>query len=145
MQENTYEYEFVSNLFNSSINGVVNDPSYFGIRGKKIKPGFGGYLGGGLMNAQIIRVEKIFNCMVYDKFINEFKRMLKKYQNKTTNDIMKHLFHGCNQVDPKLIYSSEDGLDIRFANAGAFGQAIYFANNSGYSHSFTHKIPNGEC
>ena len=56
---------------------------------------------------------------------------------------MKHLFHGSNQTDPNLIYASEDGLDIRFANAGAFGTGIYFANNSAYSHSFTHHAANG--
>lgn len=52
---------------------------------------------------------------------------------------MKHLFHGPNQTDPKLIYQSEDGLDIRFSNAGAYGNGIYFANNSSYSHSFTYR------
>jgi hypothetical protein len=29
-----------------------------------------------------------------------------------------------------MIYGSEDGLDIRFSNAGAYGTGIYFANNS---------------
>jgi hypothetical protein len=47
--------------------------------------------------------------------------MLKKYPNKQTSDIMKHLFHGSNQTDPKLIYSGEEGFDIRFSNNGAFG------------------------
>lgn len=63
----------------------------------------------------------MYNCFVYDKFVNEFKRMLKKYPLKKTGEIMKHLFHGPNQTDPKLIYESEDGLDIRFANNGAYG------------------------
>ena len=58
---------------------------------------------------------------------------------------MKHLFHGTNQTDPKLIYSCEDGLDIRFSNAGAYGNGIYFANNATYSHSFTHRKQGGEC
>jgi hypothetical protein len=34
--------------------------------------------------------------VIYEKFINEFKRMLKKYPNKQVTDIMKHLFHGPN-------------------------------------------------
>lgn len=55
---------------------------------------------------------------------------------------MKHLFHGTNQTDPKLIYQSEDGLDIRFSNAGAYGTGVYFANNSAYSNSFTHRKGN---
>ena len=91
----------------------------------------------------IVKIEKVRNCVVYEKFIGEFKRMMRKYPNKKVTDIMKHLFHGCKQTDPKLIYSSEDGLDIRFANAGAFGTGIYFANNSCYSHNYAHPLGNG--
>ena len=94
---------------------------------------------------KIKKIEKLYNCVIYEKFINEFKRMIKKYPQKQVGDIMKHLFHGSNQTDPKLIYQSEDGLDIRFSNAGAYGNGIYFANNSAYSHSFTHRGRNGEC
>lgn len=64
----------------------------------------------------IIKIEKVYNCVIYERFINEFKRMLKKYPHKKTKDIMKHLFHGSNVTDPKLIYESELGLDSRFAN-----------------------------
>ncbi len=89
-------------------------------------------------NAQIIRIEKIYNCVIYEKFMNEFKRMLRKYPNKNVNDIMKHLFHGSKNTSPALIYESEDGLDIRFSNTGAYGNGVYFANNSAYSHGYTH-------
>jgi hypothetical protein len=100
---------------------------------------------GGAGGVQIIKIEKIYNCVVYEKFINELKRLLRKYPNKKLPDMMKHLFHGTNATDPKLIYESEDGYDIRFSNAGAFGNGIYFANNSAYSHSFTHRSNNGNC
>lgn len=59
--------------------------------------------------------------MIYEKFINEFKRMIRKYPQKEVTDIMKHLFHGCREADPKLIYGGEDGLDIRFAHGGTYG------------------------
>jgi hypothetical protein len=81
-------------------------------------------------NGKIIKIEKITNCVIYDRFINEFKRMIRKYPNKKTTAIMKHLFHGPNQTKPELIYGSEDGLDIRFSNNGAYGQGVYFADNS---------------
>lgn len=29
--------------------------------------------------ANIIKIEKIYNCVIWEKFINEFKRMLRKY------------------------------------------------------------------
>ena len=51
---------------------------------------------------------------------------------------MKHLFHGCKNTDPRVIYGSEDGLDVRFSNPGAYGNGIYFANNSAYSHTYAH-------
>ena len=57
---------------------------------------------------------------------------------------MKYLFHGTRETKPELIYQSEDGLDIRFSNPGAFGAGIYFANNSAYSHTYAHNLGNGE-
>jgi hypothetical protein len=49
------------------------------------------------------------------------------------NDMVKHLFHGSKHTEPQLIYASEEGLDIRFANEGIYGRGIYFADNSQYS------------
>jgi hypothetical protein len=57
---------------------------------------------------------------------------------------MKHLFHGTNATDPKMVYASEDGLDIRFSNPGAYGNGIYFADNSAYSNTYGHPTANGE-
>ncbi len=54
-------------------------PMYYGGIGGG---GAGGIIGGGRV-PQITKIEKIFNCVIYDKFINEFKRMLKKYPQKT--------------------------------------------------------------
>ena len=90
---------------------------------------------------KITNIQKIYNCIIYEKFINEFKRMLRKYPQKNTNDIMKHLFHGTRATDPKLIFATEDGFDIRFSNAGAYGNGIYFANNSQYSSNYAYPVP----
>lgn len=88
---------------------------------------------------QIIKIEKILNCVVYEKFVNEFKRTLKKYPNKQVSDIVKHLFHG-SLTDPQLIYASENGLDTRFSRSGGvFGEGIYFANTSAYSHNYSYR------
>ena len=50
------------------------------------------------------------------------------------------MFHGTGRggSEPRLIYESEEGLDIRFARAGMFGTGIYFADNAGYSHTYTY-------
>ena len=70
--------------------------------------------------------------------------MLKKYPQKSVKDIMKHLFHGSNETDPKKIYESDVGLDRRFSkDSGLYGNGIYFANNSQYSHNYAWKVPEG--
>ena len=72
-------------------------------------------------------------------FVNELKKNFDKFSDKLPSQLIKLLFHGSGRggVDPKVIYESEEGLDIRFANFGAYGQGTYFADNSAYSHAFT--------
>ena len=103
------------------------------VKGKKRPAGFapapaGGIFGPGARpgpaagtNYRIIKIEKVYNCVIYEKFVNELRRMIRKYPQRNINDIVKHLFHGCRGTDPKLIYEGEDGLDIRFSNGGAYG------------------------
>jgi hypothetical protein len=57
---------------------------------------------------------------------------------------MKHLFYGSSDTDPKLIYESENGLDIMFSKGGAYGKGIYLANNSAYSSNYAYPINNGK-
>ena len=125
LNEGSIDYKYVSEKFLKTYgNGNGN-------RGAMVYPGppvnkglFGGGAFAGNVRAgpvTIKRIEKISNCVIYERFINEFKRMIRKYPNKKTTNIMKHLFHGSNQTKPELIYGSEDGLDTRFSNNGAFG------------------------
>ena len=160
INEGSPDYDYVSKLFLSTFGGIKNPhPAKPGFEppgkvSKKIPQpnwaGLGGMLPGGAMPPgaggrmpTINKVEKIYNCVIYEKFINEFKRMLRKYPQKGINDIMKHLFHGTRQTDPKMIYGSEDGLDIRFSNPGAYGTGVYFANNSLYSSTYAYPVPTG--
>lgn len=48
------------------------------------------------------------------------------------------LFHGTSGADPSLVYTGEEGFDMRFSSGGMWGQAVYFAVNSSYSHSYSH-------
>lgn len=64
-----------------------------------------------------------------------------KYPNKCFTEVVKLLFHGSKNTDPKLIYGTENGLDLRFAKNGVWGQGIYFANNSRYSLNYSHPVP----
>ena len=56
----------------------------------------------------------------------------------------KLLFHGTSGTDPKLIYDSEEGLDMRFSKNGMWGVGIYFAVNSEYSNSYAFRAPQNE-
>jgi hypothetical protein len=96
--------------------------------------------GGGMGRGEITKIEKIFNCVIYEKFITEFQRMLKKYPHLQIDDIVKHLFHGSRETDPALIYGTETGLDFRFSNSGMYGRGIYFADNSQYSSNYAHPL-----
>lgn len=62
--------------------------------------------------------------------MNELKKQFDKYPNKKPSQLIKLMFHGSARGDPKVIYESEDGLDIRFARQGMYGVGIYFADNS---------------
>jgi hypothetical protein len=44
------------------------------------------------------------------------------------------LWHGTSDTDPKLIYSSQEGFDMRYGKKGCmWGTACYFARNASYS------------
>jgi Poly(ADP-ribose) polymerase catalytic domain len=125
---------------NNGLFGVPNPNPNYGIINNF---GMGGGLnaaGGvnGPITGKISKIEKVYNCVLYERFMNEFKRLLRKYPNYQITDLMKHLFHGTRATAPHLIYSSEDGLDMRFSNSGMYGQGVYFADNSQYSHSYHH-------
>ena len=91
---------------------------------------------------QIIEIAKIFNNSVYDRFSAESKRQGLKHHGRLSNEQMFRLmFHGTRNSDPKLIYESEDGLDMRFSSGGFFGNGIYFAENAAYSHQYAFNMP----
>lgn len=87
-----------------------------------------------------MKILKLENKTALANFNNELKKQFDKYRDKKPSQLIKLLFHGSGRGgEPRLIYESEEGLDIRFARFGMYGQGIYFANNSGYSHSFAYQ------
>lgn len=81
----------------------------------------------------MISVEKIYNSYAHNRVYEELNRLCKKHSSKDRLSLMKHLFHGTGYVAPKVIYSNEDGLDMRYSSNGLNGYGIYFADNSQYS------------
>jgi len=53
------------------------------------------------------------------------------------------MYHGTSTTDPKLIYMSEEGFDMRFGKRGMWGLANYFAKNASYSDKYAHELPDG--
>ena len=56
----------------------------------------------------------------------------------------KLLFHGTRNTNPKLIYCSEVGFDVRFSSKGRWGHAIYFSENASYGDKYAHITPSGD-
>ena len=67
--------------------------------------------------------------------------MARKYPTKAPTQLIKLLFHGSSGTDPRHIYQSEEGLDMRFSRKGRYGQGIYFADNSMYSTRYAYTVP----
>ena len=55
--------------------------------------------------------------------------------------LVKHLFHGTRDTEPAKVYSTEEGLDMRYSKDGLNGFGLYFADNAKYSHDYSHKVP----
>lgn len=96
--------------------------------------------------AKVMKVEKVYNSRIYDRFVSELGAISKKHNGKEALSLLKHLFHGTSATPPSKIYSDEDGLDMRFSNNGLNGKGIYFADNSLYSHAgkYRHDINNNQ-
>lgn len=51
------------------------------------------------------------------------------------------LYHGTSQTPPAMIYDGEEGFNMLFGIGGMWGQAVYFAKKSSYSHTYRYKMP----
>jgi hypothetical protein len=54
------------------------------------------------------------------------------------------LWHGTSTTSPDVIFTSQEGFDMRFGNPGCmWGKAVYFAVNASYSQSYSFADNNG--
>eukprot|EP00731_Ephydatia_muelleri_P023417 Em0015g1000a len=89
-----------------------------------------------VLEGSTISVEKtIRNTWLWERYVQHKKRLHTK-NNGVVNEM--DLFHGTRNNDPKLIYESEDGFDMRYSAQGMWGMANYFAVNASYSHNYAH-------
>lgn len=82
-----------------------------------------------LKTQKILRIKRLQNKNIYMQYYHA------KVQMKNTKNIINEmlLFHGSRSTNPKKIYSGKDvGFDMRLANEGLWGTAIYFAEKAVY-------------
>ena len=82
--------------------------------------------------ANVIKIERIQNRRLWTLFQTELNLLKEKYGGKEVE--VRYLYHGTGKTLPPMIYSSEEGFDMRFSSVGMWGRAVYFAVNSKYSH-----------
>ena len=92
------------------------------------------------MTHPILEIIRIQNIYLWEKYVEERNRM-EKFKGQVNE---KDLFHGTGKNDPKLIYDSEIGFDMRFCDSGMWGKANYFAVNANYSHNYAHTNTYGQ-
>ena len=91
-------------------------------------------------NVIIVKLERIQNEWLWDRFFQHRDRIKKKNQGVVGE---KDLFHGTRSTDPNLIYNGEEGFDMRFSQAGMWGNGNYFAVNASYSVKYSHPVSGG--
>ena len=93
-----------------------------------------------LPSTRIAQISRIQNRWLWEKYILH-KRRLSVKNSGSVNE--KELFHGTRGNDPKVIYESEDGFDMRYSAQGMWGNANYFAVNASYSTGYAYRTPDG--
>ena len=93
-----------------------------------------------LQSATIVKIERVQNKWLWEKYSQHSERMKRKNQGIINE---KLLFHGTRNTPPSCIYQDEEGFDMRFSNAGLWGNGNYFAVNASYSDSYTHRPSDG--
>jgi hypothetical protein len=97
-----------------------------------------------LPSATIIRIQRIQNKKLWRRYQNEVDDVASKYGGRE-HAAELYLYHGSKFTAPETIYkSSEEGFDTRFARAGYWGFAAYFAKNSEYSDSYAFEDKNNK-
>ena len=93
-----------------------------------------------LTNATIIKLERIQNKWLWERYSFAMKRMSKTNKGCINE---KHLFHGTRDTPPEKVYRSEKGVDFRYSREGLFGTGSYFAVNASYSDPYAYTPPEG--
>eukprot|EP01084_Bolivina_argentea_P040960 75587_1 len=89
---------------------------------------------------QIVKVESVENIMLYEKYWNARKRLIKLVGENNLNE--RNVFHGTNNLDA-MIKIQREGFRKEFTQRAVYGEGTYFAKNSSYSVGFSCKGNDG--
>ena len=93
-----------------------------------------------MQSVNVVKIERVQNKWLWEKYSQHLERMKRKNEGVINE---KLLFHGTRNTPPSCIYQDEEGFDMRFSNAGLWGNGNYFAVNASYSHSYAHPSSDG--
>ena len=93
-----------------------------------------------IRGASVVRLERIQNKWLWERYSFARKRMLKTNKGHVNE---KHLFHGTRGTPPEKVFRSEKGVDFRFSREGLWGTGSYFAVNASYSDAYAYSTPGG--
>ena len=88
-----------------------------------------------LPSAQILKLERIQNQWLWEKYTFSKQRMTEKNKGDVNE---KELFHGTRGTPPEKVFKSEHGFDFRFSSHGMWGEGTYFAVNAQYSDRYAY-------
>ena len=119
-----WELQYAENIDKKLFPVQTNSCEWFNVRDKFISS---------LPNATIASIQRVQNHWLWRKYVSKME--LLNYKNGGVVK-EKKLFHGTRTTDPKEIYGTEKGFDMRFSAQGMWGRANYFAVDASYSHSY---------
>lgn len=88
-----------------------------------------------LPTANLLRVTRVQNMWLWEKY--QFHKDMMALKNKgKVNEMV--LYHGSRGANPHVICRGEEGLDIRYSSKGLWGIANYFTENAKYANDYAH-------
>ena len=95
-----------------------------------------------LPDMKIIKIEKIMNKTSWQNFTQNVESQVSMYGENCL--MIKPLFHGTKKTHPHQIYEHPVGFSTDFSRVGMWGEGLYFAVNSSYSHHYAFNLGDGE-
>ena len=101
-----------------------------------------GLLRATIPSAQMIRLDRIQNVLLWDYYCTRKARM-RKVNGAEPNEVS--VWHGTRSHDPKLVYEdAQDGFMMQYCESGMWGKGIYFAERASYSDNYVHRNAQGQ-